>query len=52
MQNVEIEKAIPWNPWHGCIKVSPGCKIVLSIRWIKDMAGILQSLQKAKLLMN
>mgnify|MGYP005779404821 FL=1 len=18
MQNVEVEKAIPWNPWHGC----------------------------------
>ena len=26
MQNCEIEKAIPWNPWHGCKKVSPGCK--------------------------
>ena len=26
MQNAEIEKAIPWNPWHGCKKVSPGCK--------------------------
>lgn len=26
MQNTEIEKAIPWNPWHGCKKVSPGCK--------------------------
>lgn len=26
MQNIEIEKAIPWNPWHGCKKVSPGCK--------------------------
>lgn len=23
MQNAEIEKAIPWNPWHGCKKVSP-----------------------------
>lgn len=26
MQNIDIEKAIPWNPWHGCKKVSPGCK--------------------------
>lgn len=26
MQNCEIENAIPWNPWHGCKKVSPGCK--------------------------
>ncbi len=26
MQNIEIEKAISWNPWHGCKKVSPGCK--------------------------
>ena len=26
MQNTEIDKAIPWNPWHGCKKVSPGCK--------------------------
>ena len=26
MQNTEVEKAIPWNPWHGCKKVSPGCK--------------------------
>lgn len=26
MQNIEIEKAIPWNPWHGCKKVSIGCK--------------------------
>ena len=26
MQNKEIEKAIPWNPWHGCKKVSVGCK--------------------------
>ena len=26
MQNIEIEKAIPWNPWHGCKKVSLGCK--------------------------
>ena len=26
MQNTEIEKAIPWNPWHGCKRVSPGCK--------------------------
>ena len=26
MQNTEIEKAIPWNPWHGCKKASPGCK--------------------------
>ncbi|MBQ8576638.1 MAG: DUF5131 family protein [Clostridia bacterium] len=26
MQNDAIEKAIPWNPWHGCKKVSPGCK--------------------------
>lgn len=26
MQNPEVEKAIPWNPWHGCRKVSPGCK--------------------------
>ena len=26
MQNTEIEKAIPWNPWHGCKKVSQGCK--------------------------
>lgn len=26
MQNNEIEKAVPWNPWHGCKKVSPGCK--------------------------
>ena len=26
MQNTEIEKAVPWNPWHGCKKVSPGCK--------------------------
>ena len=26
MQNIEIEKAIPWNPWHGCKKVSQGCK--------------------------
>ena len=26
MQNTEIEKAIPWNPWHGCKNVSPGCK--------------------------
>lgn len=26
MQNTQIEKAIPWNPWHGCKKVSPGCK--------------------------
>ena len=26
MQNIEVEKAIPWNPWHGCKKVSSGCK--------------------------
>lgn len=26
MQNIEIAKAIPWNPWHGCKKVSQGCK--------------------------
>ena len=26
MQNDEIKKAIPWNPWHGCKKVSAGCK--------------------------
>ena len=26
MQNIEIEKEIPWNPWHGCKKVSPDCK--------------------------
>ena len=26
MQNTEISKAIQWNPWHGCKKVSPGCK--------------------------
>lgn len=26
MQNTEIEKAIPWNPRHGCKKVSPGYK--------------------------
>ena len=26
MQNAEIAKAIPWNPWHGCKKVSPECK--------------------------
>ena len=26
MQNIDIEKAISGNPWHGCKKVSPGCK--------------------------
>jgi len=26
MQNCDIENAVPWNPWHGCKKVSPGCK--------------------------
>lgn len=26
MPNIEIEKAIPWNPWNGCKKVSIGCK--------------------------
>ena len=26
MQNKEIGKAIPWNPWHGCKRASPGCK--------------------------
>ncbi len=26
MQNIEIDKAISWNPWHGCKKVSLGCK--------------------------
>ena len=26
MQNAEVEKAISWNPWHGCKKVSAGCK--------------------------
>ena len=26
MQNNEIAKAIAWNPWHGCKKVSPGCR--------------------------
>lgn len=26
MQNKDIENAIPWNPWHGCKKASPGCK--------------------------
>ncbi len=26
MQNKDIENAIPWNTWHGCKKVSQGCK--------------------------
>lgn len=26
MQNNEINKAVAWNPWHGCKKVSSGCK--------------------------
>lgn len=26
MQNDQINKAVSWNPWHGCKKVSPGCK--------------------------
>ena len=26
MQNTQIEKAISWNPWHGCHKCSPGCQ--------------------------
>ena len=26
MQNIDVEKAISWNPWHGCKKVSQGCK--------------------------
>lgn len=26
MQNTEVDKAIQWNPWHGCKRVSPGCK--------------------------
>lgn len=26
MQNDKIEKAISWNPWHGCRKASAGCK--------------------------
>ena len=26
MQNAEIKKAIPWNPWHGCKKASLGRK--------------------------
>lgn len=26
MQNDQINKAVPRNPWHGCKKVSPGCK--------------------------
>lgn len=26
MQNDKIGKAIAWNPWHGCKRVSPGCK--------------------------
>lgn len=26
MQNCQIEKAIAWNPWHGCKRASPGCK--------------------------
>lgn len=25
-QNEEVSKAIVWNPWHGCRKVSPGCR--------------------------
>lgn len=32
-----------WNPWHGCIKVSPGCEHcyaeTLSHRWGKDIWG-------------
>ena len=26
MQNEQVNNAVPWNPWHGCKKVSPGCK--------------------------
>ena len=26
MQNDQISKAIPWNPWHGCHRCSPGCQ--------------------------
>lgn len=26
MQNDQISKAIPWNPWYGCHKCSPGCQ--------------------------
>ncbi len=26
MQNEQINNAVQWNPWHGCKKVSPGCK--------------------------
>ncbi|MCM1368680.1 MAG: phage Gp37/Gp68 family protein [Roseburia sp.] len=26
MQNEQIEKAIAWNPWHGCKRASAGCK--------------------------
>lgn len=26
MQNAQIEKAVAWNPWHGCKKASPGGK--------------------------
>ena len=22
MQNIDVEKAIPWNPWHGSKKVN------------------------------
>lgn len=52
MQNKEIEKAIPWNPWHGCKKVSVGCKNCLFIKWIKDMEKMQASSLKEKQLMN
>ena len=26
VQNEQVNNAVPWNPWHGCKKVSPGCK--------------------------
>ncbi len=26
MQNEQIEKAVAWNPWHGCKRASLGCK--------------------------
>ena len=26
MNRKEFEKTRPWNPWHGCKKISPDCK--------------------------
>ena len=44
MQNAEIEKASPWNPWHGCKKASPGCKNCFVYKM--DKQNILSNFQR------